>query len=94
MKIAIESEDMRKLVIKAHYADVNAARAVHNRNCEIRGRIHYAVESVYDALDDYDEEHDGCLAEKALNPSAGDMLFYTVIDLMEKLEKAGLAKRD
>ena len=93
MKIAIESDDMRKLVIKAHYADVNVARAVYNRDCEIMGIIHYAVKSVYDALDEYDEQED-CLKERHLNPSVGDMLFYTVVDLMEKLEKAGLAKRD
>ena len=92
MKIAIDTDDLRKLVIKAHYADVNVARAVYNRDCEIRGAIHYAIESVYDALDDYDEQD--CLKERHLNPSAGDMLFYTVVDLMEKLEKAGLAKRD
>ena len=93
MKIAIETDDMRKLVIKAHYAEVNIARAVYNRDCEIRCAIHYAVKSVYDALDEYDEQED-CLKERHLNPSVGDMLFYTVIDLMEKLEKAGLAKRD
>ena len=93
MKIAIESDDMRKLVIKAHYADVNITRAVYNRDCEIRGIIHYAVKSVYDALDEYDEQND-CLEKRHLNPSASDMLFYTVIDLMEKLEKAGLVKRD
>ena len=93
MKIAIKSEDMRKLVVEGHYADVSVARAVYNRDCEIRGAIHYAVESVYDALDDYDEQED-CLKERHLNPSVGDMLFYTVIDLMEKLEKVGLAKRD
>ena len=92
MKIAIDTDDLRKLVIKAHYADVNVARAVYNRDCEIRGAIHYAIESVYDALDDYDEQD--CLKERHRNPSAGDMLFYTVVDLMEKLEKAGLAKRD
>ena len=93
MKIAIESDDMRKLVIKAHYADVNIARAVYNRDCDIRGAIHYAVKSVYDALDEYDEQED-CLTERHINPSVGDMLFYTVVDLMEKLEKVGLAKRD
>ena len=93
MKITIEPDDMRKLVVKAHYADVQSARAVYNRDCEIRWAIHYAVEAVYDALDEYDEQED-CLKERNINPSVGDMLFYTVIDLMEKLEKAGLAKRD
>lgn len=94
MKIAIDAGDLRKLVVKAHYADVQSVRAVHSRDCEIRARIHFSVEQVYDALDAYEEEYGGCLDEMPLDPSVCDMLFYTVVSLLDDLVKAGIAHRD
>ena len=89
-KIVINAENLKRLTIKAYYNDLNEWRAVYNRDCQIRGKIHDAMESLYDAMDDYEEVYDPNID----NMSAGDWLFYTVVGLVKKLEEEGLVKRD
>ena len=89
-KVLISKDDLRKLIIKANYADVNAWRAVHERDGKIRGYILPRVEDVYNALDWYKEEND-------VNLDATDgksVLFMAVTLLMTRLEDLGLAKKD
>ena len=87
-KVLINKDDLKKLIIKANYADVNAWRAVHERDCKIRGYILPRVEDVYNALDWYKEENGvDAVDEKSV-------LFMAVTLLMTRLEDLGLAKRD
>ena len=89
-KVLISKDDLRKLIIKANYADVQSSRAVYERDCKIRGYILPRVEDVYNALDWYKEEND-------VNLDATDgksVLFMAVTLLMTRLEDLGLAKRD
>ena len=90
--VQIENENLKRLVIKAEYADVQATRAVYNRDCQIRARIHHALEDVYDILDDFEESHD--VPPENPNPTVDEMLYYVVCDLVRKLEREGLAHRD
>lgn len=89
--VQIDNESLKRLVIKAEYADVQAARAVYDRDCQIRARIHYALEDVYDALDDFEESHD---VPSDRTPTEDEWFYYVVCDLVRKLEREGLAKRD
>lgn len=89
-KVLISKDDLRKLIIKANYADVQSARAVYERDCKIRGYILPRVEDVYNALEWYKEEND-------VNLDAIDgksVLFMAVTLLMTRLEDLGLAKKD
>ena len=89
-KILISKDDLRKLIVKANYADVQSARAVYERDCKIRGYILPRVEDVYNALEWYKEEND-------VNLDAIDgksVLFMAVTLLMARLEDLGLAKKD
>ena len=89
-KVLISKDDLRKLIIKANYADVQSARAVYERDCKIRGYILPRVEDVYNALDWYKEEN-------GVNLDATDgksVLFMAVTLLMTRLEDLGLAKKD
>ena len=89
-KVLIGKDDLRKLIIKANYSDVQSARAVYERDCKIRGYILPRVEDVYDALEWYKEEND-------VNLDATDgksVLFMAVTLLMNRLEDLGLAKKD
>ena len=88
--VLISKDDLRKLIIKANYADVQSARAVYERDCKIRGYILPRVEDVYNALEWYKEEND-------VNLDATDgksVLFMAVTLLMTRLEDLGLAKKD
>ena len=89
-KVLISKDDLRKLIVKANYADVQSARAVYERDCKIRGYILPRVEDVYNALEWYKEEND-------VNLDAIDgksVLFMAVTLLMARLEDLGLAKKD
>lgn len=89
-KVLISKDDLRKLIIKANYADVQSARAVYGRDCKIRGYILPRAEDVYNALEWYKEEND-------VNLDAIDgksVLFMAVTLLMTRLEDLGLAKKD
>ena len=88
--VIISKDDLRKLVIKANYADVQSARAVYERDCKIRGYILPRVEAVYNALDWYKEENDVSL--DAIDGKS--VLFMAVTLLMTRLEDLGLAKKD
>lgn len=89
-KIVINAENLKKLVIKAHYNSVNEWRAVYDRDCQIRGKIHGFMENLYDAMDDYEPIYNPSVD----NVTESDWLFYTVVGLVKELEKLGLAKRD
>ena len=89
-KVLISKDDLRKLIVKANYADVQSARAVYERDCKIRGYILPRVEDVYNALDWYKEENDVSL--DAIDGKS--VLFMAVTLLMTRLEDLGLAKKD
>lgn len=89
-KVLINKDDLKKLIIKANYADVNAWRAVHERDCKIRGYILPRVEDVYNALDWYKEENGVSL--DAVDGKS--VLFMAVTLLMTRLEDLGLARKD
>ena len=89
--VLISKDELRKLVIKANYADVQAARAVYERDCKIRGYILPRVENVYDALEWYKEEN----GEPKLDSVDGKSALYMMVTLlMTRLEDLGLAKKD
>ena len=88
--VLISKDDLRKLIIKANYADVQSARAVYERDCKIRGYILPRVEDVYNALDWYKEENDVNLDDT----DGKSVLFMAVTLLMTRLEDLGLAKKD
>ena len=88
--VLISKDDLRKLAIKANYADVQSARAVYERDCKIRGYILPRVEDVYNALEWYKEENDVNLDDT----DGKSVLFMAVTLLMTRLEDLGLAKRD
>lgn len=87
--VLISKDDLKKLVIKANYADVQSARAVYERDCKIRGYILPRVEDVYNALEWYKEEND---VIDAIDGKS--VLFMAVTLLMTRLEDLGLAKKD
>lgn len=87
-KVLIDKDDLKKLIIKANYADVNAWRAVYERDCKIRGYILPRVEDVYNALEWYKDEND------VIDATDGkSVLFMAVTLLMTRLEDLGLAKK-
>ena len=88
--VLISKDDLRKLIIKANYADVQSARAVYERDCKIRGYILPRVEDVYNALDWYKEENDVNIGDI----DGKSVLFMAVTLLMTRLEDLGLAKKD
>ena len=88
--VLISKDDLRKLAIKANYADVQSARAVYERDCKIRGYILPRVEDVYNALEWYKEENDVNLDDT----DGKSVLFMAVTLLMTRLEDLGLAKKD
>ena len=80
--VLIEKDELRKLIIKANYADVQSARAVYERDCKIRGYILPRVEDVYNALESYKDENDVNLDATDRKP----VLFMAVTLLMTRLQ--------